>query len=450
LDSMKKLSEILEAQAALEAVTASPIVADPANMRLGHALGGIDVKNAGQMRRRLKELHDLYGKINGALYDIAGIKPGLAQDLETAREAAHQALLKEVAAGPDKFAVEDGATYMTARGHWVTSRSTLTQIAGIIGKYVEWQYPVLYVEPNTAEVFRVLVAGDPFYVLEDWPEATTALIDSLPMESKNKINVYTRATLPELPHNSMGLVVSWKNLMFKRVGAFRKDIALMAKRAMPGGYVMFDYVDASTVNGARAVEAGLCSFMWRERLLEYLEENQLELVEEHDFLDQPITFVVAKRHGDLPMTNLIGKLGYLIMDEDVLAADRELALEINAAYREMTSSLAADLAYNAQRDAAYAAEVAARAASRATIQQVNAERLATALKNLKRAQTDYPRGHPAVLEAVLFASKMCWAMDRPKDARGLVNRSLRDLHKLNKDEKIVKDFGLWIAQLDNT
>lgn len=445
---MYQLSKILEARRALESAAALRPVGvdlDP----LSTALTGIMVYNSGMMRRRIKEINNWTGKINGALTDLENLRLELLENLEAEYQEAHQALLKSVAAGPDKFAVEDGSTYMAARGHWNTSLSTLHQIAGIIGKYVEWQYPVLYVEPNTAEVFRVLVAGDPFYVLEDWPEATAALIDTLPPESKNKINVYTRDTLPNLPHNSMGLVVSWKNLMFKRVGAFRKDIALMARRAMPGGYVMFDYVDASTVDGARAVEAGLCSFMWRDRLLEFLEENDLELVEEHDFINQPITFVVAKRRGELPMTNLIGKLGYLIMDEDVLAADREMALEINAAYREMTSSLAADLAYNAQRDAAYAAEVAARAASRATIQQVNAERLATALKNLERAQADYPSGHPAVLEAVLFASKMCWAMDRQKDARGLVNRSLRDLHKLSKDEKIVKDFGLWIAQLDN-
>lgn len=444
---MYLLSEILIARAALEAAQSlKPVSVELAP--LSDALAGITVYNTGMIRRRVKEINGWTGKINGALLDLENLRVELLENLEAEYQAAHQRLLKEVAAGSDRFAVEDGETYMAARAQWSTSISTLHQIAGIVGKYVEWQYPVLYVEPNTAEVFRVLVAGDPFYVLEDWPEATTALVDTMPTESKHKINVYTRATVADLPHASMGLVVSWKNLMFKRVGAFRKDISLMAKRALPGGYVMFDYVDASTVAGARVVEAGLCSFMWRERLLEFLEENNLELVEEHQFVDQPITFVVAKRRGELPNTNLVAKLGLLLMDEDVLAADRELALEINAAYREMTSNLAADLAHNAARDAAYAAEVAARAASRQTIQQVNAARLNTALDNLSRAQKDYPAGHTAVLEAVLFASKMCWAMDRKKDAKTLVKRSLRDLHKLDKDEKIVKDFGLWISQLD--
>jgi len=186
------------------------------------------------------------------------------------------------------------------------------EIGGVIGKTIDWRFPIAYIEPNTAGLFANLVAGDPFYWIDDYKVPYKKLAKKTNPINYKKILYYTKQQAQDLiePEN-VGFCVNWNNFFFSPIFEIKKDIKFMSDLLVPGGILMFDYLDILTSKGADAVENHDLIPSDRNLIEQICNENDLELENRIDIEDYAPTIVFYRKKGEMPKTNLASKLGII-------------------------------------------------------------------------------------------------------------------------------------------
>ena len=445
---MYNLSKILKAIDLLNSIDPEQLLIfehDNLN-RLVDVLTDFDLINRGKAKRNHTLALQRIAEANAAIEEILELTEEFREKILLQKQQSHQTLLKEVNNKPYTFEWPDDKDYLRHRQEWAVSESVIDQTVSLIGKHIDWRFPVVYFEPHIGELIRYLVAGDPFYIVDDRLLPYKNILETVPPEAVNRIYHYRKSDVSDLEPNSAGMCVSWKNIPFKKLGEVRKDITAMSNLVAPGGYVVFDYVDAGCAASAEAIEKGEYAFQWRERILQFLTENNLEILHEIEFVDYCPVLLFCKKSGELPSLNLNNKLGLVIPDQDVLAEKRRAENENRKFYRSMTSSLEKDLAATESRDKLLNQLDQQR---KIDTSKITENKLKSALNQLNVALTQYPSHHPIVLEALLKLSKLTHSMGRIKDSVNLIKRAGRDVDSLDPSSRLYKEYREWQNFLNN-
>lgn len=324
----------------------------------------------------------------------------------------------------------------------------IENLKGIFGQFANWKYPVAYFDPNIAELTRYLIAGDPFYVIDDRNLPYKNLIESLPVESRRRIHLYTRKNAKVfLEDNSVSLCVSWNSFPFTYQGAINKDLEIMSKILRPGGYAIFNYADAHSYEGARYVENNRTQIVWKERIERFLADNNLYTVMEYELDNFPFKIVVSQKEGKYKELNLINKLGLVLPNQELLVEKRiEEETKKQQLNNERNQKLIHDIEYLKNKDKLLNELEEKRMLGR---ENVIEQKLKTATANLNEALKRHDYTHPIVLESILNVSKLTYSLGRHKDSKNLVKRVQRDIDKMSSDNEIAIKFRYWIEFLNN-
>ena len=242
----------------------------------------------------------------------------ISKKIEHEIQVARTELIKKYNKGNDirnnksiKYSFPDEDSYYRNRLSYANS-AVIEEMQGIIGKSIDWRFPIAYIEPNTSSLFPALVAGDPFYWIDDYDLPYKKLQKKTNPSNYRKILRYTKKQALELiePEN-IGFCVNWNNFFFSPIFEIKKEIKYMADLVMPGGVVMFDYIDIFTSRGAAAVENYDLIPSDCDLIEKICKENGLVLENRLDFEDCFSTIVFYRKKGNLPITNLSGKLGII-------------------------------------------------------------------------------------------------------------------------------------------
>lgn len=243
----------------------------------------------------------------------------ISKKIEYHIQVARTGLIKEYNKNNDirnnksrKYSFPNETDYYRQRQSFTNLPIITDELLGIIGKSVDWKFPVAYVEPNSASLFSALVAGDPFYWIDDYSLPYKNLQKKTNPINYRKILPYTREQAQEsIGSGNIGFCVNWNNFFFSPIFEIKKEIKFMSDLVMPGGIVMFDYVDIYTSRGAAAVET--YGFVPSDQdLIETIcKENNLVLENRIDDEDHISTIVFYRKKGKPPKTNLSGKLGII-------------------------------------------------------------------------------------------------------------------------------------------
>lgn len=370
------------------------------------------------------------------------------QHLEIERKKLHQQFLKKINNDLYAFKWSTEEDYLKHRSCWFSSE-LISFVGSLLGKHVDWKYPVIYVEPNSGDLMRVIGAGDPFYIIDDLELPYKEILKKFPLESVNRFLYYTKTQVKEhLVENSAGLVVSWKNFPFMKLGEIKKDLTIMKSLVAPGGIIMFDYVDATSTKGAREIELGKCGFQWKERIHSFLNELELEIIQEiDDHGDYPFNIVFCKNSGTKKEINLNNKIGLVLLQEEVAAEKREHTTELRKYYKSITSEHQRDIERFRKRDQELLELDKQRQKDPTKILKA---KLKVALKNLDTQRATYRNNeHPGVLEAVLHVSKLTFQLGRHKDSYNLIKQISKDIRKLELDSRLYQEYADWLDFLNN-
>lgn len=194
-------------------------------------------------------------------------------------------------------------------------------LAGVAGSVSDFKYPTAYVDPNSGEILRSIIGGDPFYVVDDRNLPYMKMLEKVPDATSRKLLLYNKnKAQTQLVPGSVGLCVSWNNFPFYTHGQITKDIGLMSNLLRPGGHVVFNYADAHTISGARFIEKNKMPVIWRDRMERIASEHDLELVNvfydnQHNY---PFSICLFKKAGEIEDLNLVNKLGFVVSDPEFL------------------------------------------------------------------------------------------------------------------------------------
>ncbi len=324
------------------------------------------------------------------------------------------------------------------------------QFAGIVGKYISWKYPIVYFEPNSGELLKYIVSGDPFYVIDDLQLPYENLLKKLPDESKKRIHLYNKAHAEQyIDDNSIGVCVSWNNFMFNTHGKIKKNLQLISQKLRAGGYAIFNYVDAHSYNGAVFAESNPIQLLWKDRLDQIADEFQLDSIlhSEFEFVQSPFKIAVYKKRGKQKTVNLINKLGIILPVEETMIQKRKLFEQENALARATRNNLEHNLKRLAERDKLLADLDEKLKAGK---ENVIAAKLKNSLNHLNTALADsnYNYSHPYILESILHISKLTFSLGNIKDSKNLIKRVSKHIKKLNSEDTIAQQYHEWTSFLN--
>ena len=445
-----KLSDILSAIETLEKINRENLVVflNSEVEIAANVITQFDVVNNGKVKRTVDLIKNKINEANHAMSDLIELLDQFDVEIEKKRKASHSNLLKTVNNALYTFEWPQDSDYLSHRQSWAVNESIMDQLISLIGKHSDWKTPVLYLEPHTSELTRYLIAGDPFYFVDDRTLPYKKMLETMPVETVNRIHYYDKnSAIQHLEPNSVGMCISWQNFPFKKLGEIRKDIEFMSSVVMPGGYVIFDYVDAMQSSTALAIEKGDFTFQWRDRILQFLSENNLSILHEIEFLNYAPILLFCQKKGKMPTINLNNKLGLVLPDRDILDQRRDQESELKKYYKSITSKLNADIKNIQSRDQLLNQLETQQARNSSGITE---QKLKTALGHLDAALVDYPNNHPVVLQAILSVSKLTYALGRIKDSHNLIKRASNDVTQyLNPESSLAVEFAEWINFLNN-
>lgn len=389
-------------------------------------------------------------KLHADLLEMKSFFNLLDKSLEIAKNRATQKLVKERSQLTlNLFNWDNDSQYMEYMSYW-KNEFIIDKFLGIVGQYLDWKYPVAYIDPNIGELTRHMLSGDPFYVIDDRTMPYDNLLQFLPPESQRKIHHYNKKISDSsLEDSSVQVCISWNNFSFMTQGNINKDLILMSKILKPGGYTIFNYADAHSAEGTKFCNDNIVPVCWKQKIDQFARENQLTEKVTYNFKDYPFSVAVYQKEGYTDDINIVNKLGLVLPNPDYLQQlkeDKETEEEIKQ--RIQKNKQEEDLKRLHERDKLSRDIDIQRKLGNDSILKAKLQSSINHLNSLL-AQSNNDYTQPIALEAVLHISKLTYHLGRIKDSKNILKRVSRDIKNMNKKDLTVRKFLEWENFLNN-
>lgn len=264
---------------------------------------------------------DYKQKISDNVNEFVNIMHSVNEVLESEKQYTTHAILKERSKESGSLFVFEGEEqYYNYMLKW-NNKWGVEKMLGIVGNVSSFKYPIAYFDPNSGEVLRSIVSGDPFYVVDDKTYPYIKLLEQVHQANHKKLLLYSKKKAQtEMVPGSVGLCVSWNNFPFYTHGQITKDLSLMSSLLRPGGYAVFNYADAHSVAGARFIDENKMPLIWRERMERIISDHGFELVMRYDddLKMYPFAICLLRKAGEIEDLNLVNKVGLVLPDLNFL------------------------------------------------------------------------------------------------------------------------------------
>lgn len=389
-------------------------------------------------------------KLHADLLEMKSFFNRLDKDLEIAKNRATQKLIKERSQLTLNWLHRhNDSQYMEYMSYW-KSEFIIDKFLGIAGQYLEWKYPVAYIDPNIGELTKHILSGDPFYVIDDRTMPYDNLLQSLPVESQRKIHRYNKNISDSgLEDSSIQVCISWNNFSFMTQDKINKDLILMSKILKPGGYAIFNYADAHTVEGIKFCTDHIVPVCWKQKIDQFARENQLTEKVTYNFKDYPFSVAVYQKEGHTDDINIVNKLGLVLPDPDHLQRlkeEEETKEEIKQ--RIQKNKHEQNVKRMHERDKQLQDIDTHRKLGDNKVLESKLQSSVNHLNNLL-AQSNNDYTQPSALEAVLYISKLTHSLGRIKDSKNILKRVSRNIENMDEKQLSTRKFREWENFLNN-
>lgn len=394
-----------------------------------------------------KDYPDVKAKLYEDLYEIKSLFKTVDEILESEKLQKTQQLAEE-RNYCKLFNWEDDSDYLDYMNNYEND-FIIDKFLGIAGQYIDWKYPIAYIDPNIGELTRHIISGDPFYVVDDRTLPYDKILESLPIESRRKIHHYKKETADtQLERSSVHLCVSWNNFGSMTPDEIHKDIALMSNLLRPGGYAIFNYADARSIEGAKFC----CNFhvpvSWKESIDQFANDSQLIEKVTYQFNEYPFSVAVYQKEGKTNELDLANKLALVLPDEVYLEQLRQEESEEYKKQRALIAQREQELKRMHERDKLLRDLDEQRKLGKSNIIE---SKLKNAINHLSStlSQSNHDYRQPSVLESILHISKLTYSLGRIKDSRNILKRVAHHIEKMSNKSPIAKKYREWQNFLNN-
>jgi SAM-dependent methyltransferase len=122
--------------------------------------------------------------------------------------------------------------------------------------YTGWQYPTLEIGCRDGEWTKHLVAADPLYIFDKYPEFLDSANSKFTEQYQRRLRKYVNKNynFSALPQAQFGFIFSWGHFNYVSLDTVTNVLRDIKELLRPGGVFLFSYNDGDTPAGAGMAE----------------------------------------------------------------------------------------------------------------------------------------------------------------------------------------------------
>lgn len=165
--------------------------------------------------------------------------------------------------------------------------------------HTSWRYPALEIGCRDGEWTQFLIASDPLYIMDRFPEFITSTTSKFPEAYQRRLRQYplNNHNLSALPQGQMAFVFSWGYFNYVSLDTMKQYLRQVFAVLRPGGTFMFSYNNGDTPNGAGMAENFAQTYMPKSMLVPLCESLGFNISAEYDF--ETVTWLEVTKPGEL-------------------------------------------------------------------------------------------------------------------------------------------------------
>jgi hypothetical protein len=177
----------------------------------------------------------------------------------------------------------------------------LEEIAQRINLYSNWKYPALEIGCRDGDWTKLLVASDPLYIADVFPEFLTSAVEQFPDLYRGRVRKYLIHDfykINNLPKNQFGLIFSFNFFNYLSIDSIKQLLIRAMEWLRPGGTIIFTYNNADLSTSAGLAESYFMTYVPESVLVPMAESIGFETVISYNS-DPSHSFIEFKKPGVL-------------------------------------------------------------------------------------------------------------------------------------------------------
>jgi SAM-dependent methyltransferase len=170
-----------------------------------------------------------------------------------------------------------------------------------INLYSNWQYPALEIGCGDGNWTSLLVASDPLYIADFFPEFLESAVQQFPEIYQGRVRKYLIKDfykISNLPINQFGLIFSYNFFNYLSLDTIKQYLLQSLEWLRPGGSIIFTYNNADLPAAAAYAETYFMTYVPKSILIPMAESVGFETVFSFD-LDPAFSCIEFKKPGTL-------------------------------------------------------------------------------------------------------------------------------------------------------
>ena len=153
-----------------------------------------------------------------------------------------------------------------------------------VGKYCDFRFPALCINPRTKKWIDCMVASDPLYLSHSMIHIVEEIIIPYNTIYKNRLRLYEiqDRDFAILPQAQFGFIFCWDYLNYLSIQKVETYIRQAWSLLRPGGSFMFSYSNCDLLGTCLQVENKACAFANARLIKKLCDEIGFEICELHD------------------------------------------------------------------------------------------------------------------------------------------------------------------------
>lgn len=170
-----------------------------------------------------------------------------------------------------------------------------------INLYSNWQYPALEIGCRDGEWTKYLVASDPLYIADFFPEFLSSAVKQFPELYQGRVRKYLIQDfykISNLPKNQFGLIFSYNFFNYLSIDGIKQFLLQSIVWLRPGGTLIFTYNNADLPAAAGYAESYYMTYVPESLLIPLAESIGFETVYRYN-CDPAYSIIELQKPGQL-------------------------------------------------------------------------------------------------------------------------------------------------------
>jgi hypothetical protein len=175
------------------------------------------------------------------------------------------------------------------------------EITQRINLYSNWKYPALEIGCRDGDWTKLLVASDPLYIADVFPDFLTSAVNQFPEMYQSRVRKYLIHNfykIDNLPKNQFGLIFSFNFFNYLSVDSIKQLLLQAMEWLRPGGTIIFTYNNADLSTSAGLAESYFMTYVPESILVPMAESIGFETVTSYNS-EPSHSFIEFKKPGVL-------------------------------------------------------------------------------------------------------------------------------------------------------